>query len=167
MCACVNTMRAVCSVCVLQAVKFGAEHVFRSTESSITTEDIDAIIARGKARTTTLLEEHKKGDAYDLSLKFDGSFNVRCFISFAGLLVLLLLFSPGFAFHCKITCSQTHLFLLPPLQAQTFQGVDYSDPKARQAAIDDELRSLMAAEDLRGAEDKRSRKPVANYNEDA
>ena len=51
----------------------------RSTESSITDEDIDAIIERGKAKTTQIMQEAEKGDMYDLSLKFDGNFGAQTF----------------------------------------------------------------------------------------
>jgi len=105
---------------MLQAVKFGADAVFRSSESSISNEDIDTLIERGQKKMASMLQEHKdKGDAYDFSFTFDGNFNT-----------------------------------------QEFQGVDYSDPKARQQAIDAQLVALMSEEDLRGAEDKRARKPV-------
>jgi hypothetical protein len=50
---------------------------------------------------------------------------------------------------------------------QEFQGVDYRDPKARQAAIDAQLMELMSANDDQAQFDRRARKPVANYNEDA
>jgi SWI/SNF-related matrix-associated actin-dependent regulator of chromatin subfamily A member 5 len=36
---------------MLAAVKFGADAVFRSSESSITNEDIDVLIARGQKKT--------------------------------------------------------------------------------------------------------------------
>ena len=50
---------------------------------------------------------------------------------------------------------------------QEYEGVDYSDPKARQQAIDDQLLSLMSEEARMAHTEKRQRKPVANYNEDA
>jgi hypothetical protein len=45
--------------------------------------------------------------------------------------------------------------------------VDYRDPKARQAAIDAQLMELMTVADDQAQFDRRARKPVANYNEDA
>ena len=50
---------------------------------------------------------------------------------------------------------------------QEFEGVDYSDPKMRQQAIDDQLLALMGEDEQNATLEKRSRKPVANYNEDA
>jgi SWI/SNF-related matrix-associated actin-dependent regulator of chromatin subfamily A member 5 len=106
---------------MLAAVKFGADAVFRSSDSSICDEDIDTLIERGQKKTATLKQDTKdKGDDYDFSFTFDGNFNT-----------------------------------------QEFQGVDYSDPKARQQAIDAQLLAMMSEEDLRGAEDKRARKPVS------
>lgn len=55
--------------------------------------------------------------------------------------------------------------------SQNFEGVDYRDPKARQAAIDAQLLELMTNDDIELSnqqyQDRRARKPVANYNEDA
>lgn len=39
---------------MLLAVKFGADAVFRSSESSITNEDIDVLIARGQKKTVII-----------------------------------------------------------------------------------------------------------------
>ena len=56
---------------VMAAVRFGADTIFRSEESTITDEDIDVILERGKAKTEELakkLQEADKGDLLDFRL---------------------------------------------------------------------------------------------------
>eukprot|EP00518_Triparma_eleuthera_P023385 CAMPEP_0197549118 /NCGR_PEP_ID=MMETSP1320-20131121/3085_1 /TAXON_ID=91990 /ORGANISM="Bolidomonas sp., Strain RCC2347" /LENGTH=1500 /DNA_ID=CAMNT_0043109277 /DNA_START=71 /DNA_END=4571 /DNA_ORIENTATION=+ len=55
---------------MMAAVKFGADQVFRSTDSSITDDDIDAILSRGEERTKEMqskLEKAEKGDLLNFS----------------------------------------------------------------------------------------------------
>jgi SWI/SNF-related matrix-associated actin-dependent regulator of chromatin subfamily A member 5 len=42
---------------MLQMIQFGADKIFRSSESTITDEDIDALLSRGEARTAELNEK--------------------------------------------------------------------------------------------------------------
>mmetsp|Transcript_72436 Transcript_72436/g.206187 ORF Transcript_72436/g.206187 Transcript_72436/m.206187 type:complete len:969 (+) Transcript_72436:1339-4245(+) len=113
---------------MLAAIKFGADQVFRSSESSITDADIETIIARGDQRTKELaekLQDAEKGDVLDF--KLDGS-----------------------------------------LPTQEWEGVDYSDAKNRQGGgASADLASLMAIDQQMDGDEKRQRKPVTNYNEDA
>ena len=54
-----------------EIIRFGADQVFRATESMITDEDIDAILAQGAARTAEMnakLHKHDKGDLLDFKL---------------------------------------------------------------------------------------------------
>ncbi|CAM9745440.1 unnamed protein product [Chrysoparadoxa australica] len=63
---------------LLAAMRFGADTVFRSKDTSITDEDIDAILARGEARTKEMdakLEKAEKGDMLDFRL--DGDIKVQ------------------------------------------------------------------------------------------
>mmetsp|Transcript_36972 Transcript_36972/g.75346 ORF Transcript_36972/g.75346 Transcript_36972/m.75346 type:complete len:934 (-) Transcript_36972:3950-6751(-) len=56
---------------VMAAVRFGADTIFRSDESTITDEDIDVILERGKAKTEELakkLQDADKGDLLDFRL---------------------------------------------------------------------------------------------------
>lgn len=56
---------------LLDTVKFGADKVFRSKESTITDDDIDMILAEGKKRTEMMNEKmqmNEKGDLYNFSL---------------------------------------------------------------------------------------------------
>jgi len=65
---------------IMAAVRFGADTVFRSEESTITDEDIDVILERGKAKTKELTEKIKKaekGDLLDFSL--DGGISAQTF----------------------------------------------------------------------------------------
>ncbi|KAF0717198.1 hypothetical protein AaE_010910, partial [Aphanomyces astaci] len=59
---------------MLDMIRFGADEVFRATDDSmITDEDIDAILAKGEARTEEMnskLQAHDKGDL--LNFKLDG-----------------------------------------------------------------------------------------------
>mmetsp|Transcript_10607 Transcript_10607/g.13179 ORF Transcript_10607/g.13179 Transcript_10607/m.13179 type:complete len:381 (-) Transcript_10607:1226-2368(-) len=59
---------------LLNAVRFGADKVFRPVTAEITDEDIDAIVARGQKRTAELeakLAQADKGDILDF--KLDGN----------------------------------------------------------------------------------------------
>ena len=63
---------------MMAAIKFGADQVFRSSDSDITDEDIDAILARGEEKTKELqakLEVVDKGDLLDF--KMDGGLNYQ------------------------------------------------------------------------------------------
>jgi SWI/SNF-related matrix-associated actin-dependent regulator of chromatin subfamily A member 5 len=65
---------------IMAAVRFGADTVFRSEESTITDDDIDVILERGKAKTKELQEKIKKaekGDLLDFSL--DGGISAQTF----------------------------------------------------------------------------------------
>lgn len=56
---------------VMAAVRFGADTIFRSEESTITDDDIDIILERGKAKTKELaskLQNADKGDLLDFRL---------------------------------------------------------------------------------------------------
>lgn len=56
---------------VMAAVRFGADTIFRSEDSTISDEDIDVILERGKAKTEELakkLQEADKGDMLDFRL---------------------------------------------------------------------------------------------------
>jgi len=60
---------------MLDMIRFGADEVFRTTESTITDEDIDAILAKGEARTEEMnqkLQAHDKGDLLDFKLDGGG-----------------------------------------------------------------------------------------------
>ncbi|KAL3937227.1 MAG: hypothetical protein SGARI_002208, partial [Bacillariaceae sp.] len=65
---------------LLAAVRFGADKVFKSKDSSITDEDIDLIINAGKKKTQELnekLQAAEKGDLLDFTL--DGNSNMQTF----------------------------------------------------------------------------------------
>lgn len=65
---------------VMAAVRFGADAVFRSEESTITDLDIDAILERGKAKTKELadkIQKAEKGDMFDFRL--DGGVSAQTF----------------------------------------------------------------------------------------
>jgi SWI/SNF-related matrix-associated actin-dependent regulator of chromatin subfamily A member 5 len=56
---------------MLEMIRFGADQVFRSTDSNITDEDIDAILAKGEQRTEEMMKKmqtHDKGDLLDFKL---------------------------------------------------------------------------------------------------
>lgn len=56
---------------IMAAVRFGADTVFRSEESTITDDDIDVILERGKAKTAELaakIQKAEKGDLLDFRL---------------------------------------------------------------------------------------------------
>lgn len=65
---------------IMAAIRFGADTVFRSEESTITDEDIDAILARGEAKTKELaakIQQADKGDLLDFRL--DGGVSAQTF----------------------------------------------------------------------------------------
>jgi SLIDE len=65
---------------MLAAVRFGADQVFRSEESTITDEDIDVILARGEAKTKELAEKIQKKDKGDLlDFRLDGGISTQTF----------------------------------------------------------------------------------------
>lgn len=56
---------------IIQAVRFGADQIFRSEDSTITDEDIDVILERGRAMTEELqkkISNMEKGDLLDFRL---------------------------------------------------------------------------------------------------
>jgi SWI/SNF-related matrix-associated actin-dependent regulator of chromatin subfamily A member 5 len=59
---------------LLSAVRFGADKIFKSKDSSITDDDIDMILNQGKQKTQELNEKLKTADKGDmLDFKLDGS----------------------------------------------------------------------------------------------
>jgi SWI/SNF-related matrix-associated actin-dependent regulator of chromatin subfamily A member 5 len=65
---------------LLMAVRFGADKIFKSKDSSITDEDIDMIIDAGKKKTQELSEKLKDADKGDLlDFKLDGNTNMQTF----------------------------------------------------------------------------------------
>ena len=65
---------------LMDSIRFGADKIFKSKESAISDEDIDAILDAGKKRTEEMsskMEESKKGDMYDFSL--DGGMKTQEF----------------------------------------------------------------------------------------
>jgi SWI/SNF-related matrix-associated actin-dependent regulator of chromatin subfamily A member 5 len=65
---------------LLDTIRFGADKVFRSKDSTISDDDIDIILAEGKKRTEELNEKMKvaeKGDLYDFRL--DGGMSAQTF----------------------------------------------------------------------------------------
>jgi SWI/SNF-related matrix-associated actin-dependent regulator of chromatin subfamily A member 5 len=59
---------------MMDIIKFGADKVFRSKDSSITDDDIDMILSQGEKRTAELndkLQKHTKGDLLDFRLEGD------------------------------------------------------------------------------------------------
>jgi SWI/SNF-related matrix-associated actin-dependent regulator of chromatin subfamily A member 5 len=65
---------------LLEAVRFGADKIFKSKDSSITDEDIDMILDAGKRKTQELNEKLTAADKGDLlDFKFDGSSNLQTF----------------------------------------------------------------------------------------
>jgi len=64
---------------LLSAVRFGADKIFKSKDSSITDDDIDLILDQGKQKTEEMNEKLKAAEKGDLlDFKFDGS-NVQTF----------------------------------------------------------------------------------------
>ncbi len=65
---------------IMAAIRFGADTVFRSEESTITDDDIDAILARGEAKTKELAEKIQKADKGDLlDFRLDGGVSAQTF----------------------------------------------------------------------------------------
>jgi hypothetical protein len=65
---------------IMAAVRFGADAVFRSEESTITDEDIDVILERGKAKTKELHEKIQKAEKGDLlDFRLDGGVSAQTF----------------------------------------------------------------------------------------
>ncbi|GAX14112.1 SWI/SNF-related matrix-associated actin-dependent regulator of chromatin subfamily A member 5 [Fistulifera solaris] len=65
---------------ILAAVRFGADTIFRSEESTITDEDIDVILQRGEAKTKELAERLQKADKGDLlDFRLDGGISAQTF----------------------------------------------------------------------------------------
>lgn len=65
---------------MMAAVRFGADSVFRSEESTITDEDIDVILERGKAKTKELAEKIQKAEKGDLlDFRLDGGISAQTF----------------------------------------------------------------------------------------
>lgn len=65
---------------LLQAVRFGADKIFKSKDSSITDEDIDMIMDAGKRKTQELNDKLKAADKGDLlDFKLDGNSNLQTF----------------------------------------------------------------------------------------
>ncbi|KAE9017146.1 putative chromatin-remodeling complex ATPase chain [Phytophthora fragariae] len=63
---------------MLEMIRFGADQVFRTTDSTITDEDIDAILAKGEQRTEEMKQKmhtHDKGDLLDFKLDGGGCQN--------------------------------------------------------------------------------------------
>ncbi|CAJ1954328.1 unnamed protein product [Cylindrotheca closterium] len=65
---------------LLEAVRFGADKIFKSKDSSITDADIDMILDAGKRKTQELNEKLKAADKGDLlDFKLDGNSNLQTF----------------------------------------------------------------------------------------
>lgn len=65
---------------IMAAVRFGADAVFRSEESTITDEDIDVILERGKAKTKELADKLTKAEKGDLlDFRLDGGISAQTF----------------------------------------------------------------------------------------
>lgn len=65
---------------IMAAVRFGADTVFRSEESTITDEDIDVILERGKAKTKELTDKLTKAEKGDLlDFRLDGGISAQTF----------------------------------------------------------------------------------------
>ena len=65
---------------IMNAVRFGADSVFRSEESTITDDDIDVILERGKAKTKELAEKIQKAEKGDLlDFRLDGGISAQTF----------------------------------------------------------------------------------------
>jgi len=65
---------------LLEAIRFGADKIFKSKDSSITDDDIDLILDAGKKKTQELndkLQEAQKGDMLDF--KLDGGISAQMF----------------------------------------------------------------------------------------
>lgn len=65
---------------IMAAVRFGADTVFRSEESTITDEDIDVILERGAAKTKELTDKITKAEKGDLlDFRLDGGISAQTF----------------------------------------------------------------------------------------
>lgn len=65
---------------LLEAVRFGADKIFKSKDSSITDDDIDMILNAGKKKTEALNEKLKAAEKGDLlDFKLDGGTSVQTF----------------------------------------------------------------------------------------
>ena len=65
---------------LLEAVRFGADKIFKSKDSSITDEDIDLIINAGRRKTQELNDKFQAADKGDmLDFKLDGNSNMQTF----------------------------------------------------------------------------------------
>jgi len=65
---------------IMAAVRFGADTVFRSEESTITDDDIDVILERGKAKTNEMAEKIQKAEKGDLlDFRLDGGMATQTF----------------------------------------------------------------------------------------
>eukprot|EP00977_Amphora_coffeiformis_P010111 scaffold2357_cov167-Amphora_coffeaeformis.AAC.19 len=65
---------------LMAAVRFGADAVFKSEDSTISNEDIDAILERGAAKTKELTEKIQKRDKGDLlDFRLDGGISAQTF----------------------------------------------------------------------------------------
>lgn len=63
---------------LLEALRFGADVIFRSKDSNITDEDIDLILERGRKRTEEIEEKLKAADKGDLlDFKLDGGVSTQ------------------------------------------------------------------------------------------
>jgi SWI/SNF-related matrix-associated actin-dependent regulator of chromatin subfamily A member 5 len=65
---------------IMAAVRFGADTIFRSEESTITDDDIDVILERGAAKTKELAEKITKAEKGDLlDFRLDGGISAQTF----------------------------------------------------------------------------------------
>ena len=65
---------------MMAAIRFGADTVFRSEESTITDEDIEIILERGKAKTKELKEKIQKAEKGDLlDFRLDAGISAQTF----------------------------------------------------------------------------------------
>lgn len=65
---------------IMAAVRFGADAIFRSEESTITDDDIDTILRRGAEKTAELNEKIQKADKGDLlDFRLDGGMSAQTF----------------------------------------------------------------------------------------
>lgn len=74
---------------LLQMVRFGAEMVFSSKDSTITDEDIDRIIAKGEEATAELDAKMKKFTEDAIKFKMDDSM----WIHYLEFLLIIFLFA--------------------------------------------------------------------------
>jgi len=59
---------------MIEAIKFGADSIFKSTEGTITDEDIDLILAKGEAKTEEMKNKIQKNEGL-LKLSLDGKYH--------------------------------------------------------------------------------------------